>query len=197
MISNSKWEGKTCSKLCASTNTEFKNGDIIHCVLIEKDDDEQDSHMIIRQDYSVNAWKDVKTEISPFSYWKTKYSSISLQDRNQKAKASCELCLKLGELLSKIQTSNLNNQSDKNEEDSYKSIKSLESICYIIAITVERRRVFKLVKTEKKNGEKILLYENRQTMEVFLIKEISLNANSAESIFSNLEKLKEVYDIKL
>ena len=64
-----EWEIKARSRCCTRTKEPFIDGDTIYTLLF------REKVGFRREDVSETAWQNVKSEVAPFSFWKSKYQA--------------------------------------------------------------------------------------------------------------------------
>ena len=157
-----EWEIKARSRYCARTEEPFTDGEPIYTLLY------RDKGGFRREDVSERAWQEVKMEVAPFSFWKSKYQAPEPPAPEQLPKESAE------ELLRKLIA-----------EDRPEQI----NVRYILAILLERKRTLKQIELRESGEERILIYEHTKTGEVFIIADPRLKLDQLESVQQEVDAM--------
>jgi hypothetical protein len=150
-----EWEIKARSRYCTRTKEPFGDGDTIYTLLF------REKIGFRREDVSETAWQNVKPEVAPFSFWKSKYQAPEPSAPDKLPKESAE------ELLRKLIT-----------EDRPEYVK----VRYVLAILLERKRTLKQVDVREIGDERILIYEHARTGEAFIIADPRLKLDQLDSV---------------
>ncbi|MBV9671432.1 MAG: hypothetical protein JO076_01220 [Verrucomicrobia bacterium] len=156
-----EWALKTRANACARSGEPFREGTSIYTLL------HRDGFGFRREDVSEEVWMQIKGEVVPFSYWKSKYE-IAPSNPEPLPKATSE------ELLRKLISED--NPSTRNAR-------------FVLALMLERKKLLKPIKTQIDGQERFLIYEHAKTSEVFLISDPQLHLEQLEEI------QKEVYSL--
>jgi hypothetical protein len=157
-----EWEIKTRSRYCGRTKEAFRDGETIYTLLF------REKAGFRREDISESAWLDVKTEVAPFSFWKSKYQAPEPPAPEKIPKESAE------ELLRKLVGE---------DQPEYLNVR------YVLAILLERKRTLKQVDVRESGDERILIYEHVRTGEAFIIADPRLRLDQLDSVQQEVYKL--------
>lgn len=158
----SDWEIKARAHRCSRTDEPFTDGAPIYTLLF------RDKTRFIREDISEAAWRRLKHTIEPFSFWKSHYHAPPAKPPETVPRESAESLLR--RLL---------------DEDDAGSANAR----YVLAIMLERKRVFRQVDVRESEHERILVYEHARTGEVFLILDPGLNLADVEPVQQEVYRL--------
>src|SRR5882762_5776287 len=65
------------------------------------------------------------------------------------------------------------------------------SVCFILAVMLERKRVFKVKDQTKRDGQRVFIYEQPKTGDVFTILDPNLQLNQLEEVQRDVARLLE------
>lgn len=154
------WNLKSRAHECARTGRPFNEGEVFHTAIYF----DTSTGEFIRRDISLDAWAEETAERTAFSSWKSEYVPPE-----SVARARAEISSKEGaeNLLRRL----------VEEDESH-----TENARYILALMLERKR--QLVPKEVKHTESgpMLIYENRKTGEVFIIRDPELRLDEIEAV---------------
>ena len=159
---SSEWEIKARSRQCARTHETFENGATIYTLLF------RDRVGFKREDISETAWQQIKENVAPFSFWKSKFQAPAPAAPEAMPKKSVE------ELLRRLVSEDLPEHSNTR---------------YVLAILLERKRTLKQVDIRETAEDKILIYEHVKTGEAFLIPDPRLRLDQLESVQQEIYSL--------
>jgi hypothetical protein len=159
---SSEWEIKARSRQCARTHDTFENGATIYTLLF------RDRVGFKREDISETAWQQIKENVAPFSFWKSKFQAPAPAAPEAMPKESVE------ELLRRLVSEDLPEHSNTR---------------YVLAILLERKRTLKQVDIRETAEDKILIYEHVKTGEAFLIPDPRLRLDQLESVQQEIYSL--------
>jgi hypothetical protein len=154
------WKIKSRAHACAHTGKKFLHEEPIYAAIFVNLDDENNFE---RRDYSQDAWEEVRTELKPFSFWRTNYEAPNHQVKKEAVgKESAEALLR----------------RFVEEEEA-----NTENARFILAIMLERKKILRQA-DEKFTDEdaRMLIYEHVKTGEVFIVKDPELSLSEVESI---------------
>lgn len=153
------WNIKTRGHECARSGKPFEEGEIFRTAIYF----ETASGEFVRRDISEESWEEESAERQAFSSWKSEY----VKPENARAKA--EIVNKEGaeELLRRLIM-----------EDDADTVNAR----YILTLMLERKK--QLVPKERKYVEDgtMLIYEQRKTGEVFIVRDPELRLDEIESV---------------
>jgi hypothetical protein len=154
------WAIKTRADACAATQRAFESGEYFYTLLF------RDAEGFRREDLSEEAWTKRNANIQPFSFWKTRYEPLP---ENPEALAK------------------------ENAEELFRRLIKSESppanACYVLAAMLERKRVFKQIKTENAEKGRLLVYEHGATGDVFIVPDPGLRLDELESVQNEVAQL--------
>jgi hypothetical protein len=158
----SDWAIKHRADSCAVTQRPFIPGEYFYTLLYHSADGYR------REDLSEEAWQSRNENIRPFSFWKSRYEPLPPKPAEAVPKESAE--------------------------ELFRRLIALESppanACYVLAAMLERKRVFKGVKTESRNGGgRVLIYEQRSTGDVFIVPDPQLRLDELENVQNEVAEL--------
>ena len=154
-----EWPIKQRADACARTQRPFEPGEQFYTLLF------REGEGFRREDLSEEAWTQRNENIRPFSFWKSRYEPPPAAPPEALAKESAEDLLR--RLLSEHDPANAN-------------------ACYVLAVMLERKRVFKPVKTEQTQGRPVLIYEHAKNGDVFIVPDVHLRLDELEQVQSEV-----------
>jgi hypothetical protein len=141
------WKIRAHGDHCSLTGVPFADGEVFYSCLIELDEGEG----FRREDYCEAAWLEVRSRQAPFSFWRSAYES------KPESHPSCAQPLRPDD--AELLLQQLMEQGDP----------ATEKARYILALTLERKKLLHQVGRECHAGRKLLLYEHIPTGEVLVI----------------------------
>ena len=157
-----EWPIKHRADVCARTQRPFEPGEQFYTLLFREGDGFR------REDLSEEAWTQRNDNIQPFSFWKSRYEPAPAAAPEPLGKESAEDLLR--RLLAENDPANTN-------------------ACYVLAVMLERKRVLKQVKTEKTDGQPVLIYEHAKTGDVFIVPDAQLRLDEIEHVQQEVSQL--------
>jgi hypothetical protein len=158
MSINENWNIRSRSHVCAHTGEPFTDGETFYTALFE----DPGTNELVRRDYSLGSWDQVRGELQPFSFWKSIYEAPHTD-------AKPEVMEKEGaeDLLRRLI-----------EEDDI----GTENTRYILAVMLERKRLLKQTATRDTEDASFLIYENPKTGEVLIVRDPDLRLDQVEAV---------------
>jgi hypothetical protein len=160
----SDWEIKTRSHRCARTNVPFQDGAYIYTLLF------RERGGFRREDISEEAWVGINDSSPSYSFWKARYEAPPPKPPEALPKESTE------ELLRRLI------HDDRPDQ---------VNLRYLLAVMLERKKVFKQVDVRETPGEKLLIYERARSGEVFIIADPGLRLDQLDALQQELFDLLE------
>src|SRR6266699_5753512 len=155
------WAIKHRADACAATQSPFEAGEYFYTLLF------RDAGGFRREDLSEEAWKNRNENIQPFSFWKTRYEPLPDSAPEPLAKENAEQLFR--RLIS--------------------SEKPPANTCYVLAAMLERKRVFKQIKTENAEKGRLLIYEHGATGDAFIVPDPGLRLDELENVQNEVAQL--------
>jgi hypothetical protein len=146
------WNIKSRAHECARTGRAFTEKEVFHTAIYF----DKASGEFQRRDIALDAWKEEIAERTPFSSWKSEY-----QPPGGEAKGKIEIA-------SRESAENLMRRLIEEGEP------ETENARYILALMLERKKILVPKQVEHTEEGKIVLYENRKTGEVYIIRDPEL-----------------------
>jgi hypothetical protein len=150
-----EWEIKPRAHQCAKSRESFAEGAMIYTLLF------RDRNGFRREDISEQAWSEMKDQVQPFSFWKSRYEAPPPPAPDPVPKESGESLLR--KLLYEDQPDRLNTR-------------------YVLSIMLERKKILKQVDVRENGPVKLLIYEHAKTGEVFIIEDPQLKLDQLDSV---------------
>jgi len=157
-----EWEIKSRGSRCTATGREFADGEVFHTLLFRERDG------FSREDLCEEAWLARDPSRTPFSFWKSKYEVPPPAEPKPLGKQTAEDLLR--RFMEQPGTQHAN-------------------VRYILALMLERKKILKPVETKEEEGARLLIYEHRQTGEVFVIPDPGLRLDQIESVQMEVAEL--------
>ena len=151
---SNEWSIKHRSDVCTATNRPFSEGEYFYTLLFREPEGFR------REDLSEEAWTARNENIQPFSFWRSRFEPAPPETPEPLGKETAE------QLFRRLVAS-----SD-----------APANACYVLAVMLERKRVLKQIKTEGSGDEKILVYEQPETGDVFLVRDPQLHLAELETV---------------
>jgi len=157
-----EWAIKHRADLCAVTQRPFVPGEYFYTLLYH------DADGYRREDLSAEAWLNRNENIRPFSFWKSRYEPSPPKATEPVPKENAE------QLFRRLMASDSPHAN----------------ACYVLAAMLERKRVLKQVKTESRDaGNRVLIYEQGSTGDVFIVPDPQLRLDELESVQNEVAEL--------
>jgi len=157
-----EWEIKARARQCAKSQEPFADGAIIYTMLF------RDRNGFRREDISERVWSEIKGQVQPFSFWKSKYEAAPPPAPEPVPKESGESLLR--KLIDEDQPDYVNAR-------------------YVLSIMLERKKILKQVDVRENSGVKFLIYEHAKTGEVFIIEDPRLKLDQLDSVQQEVYRL--------
>lgn len=149
------WEIKSRAHRCSVTDRQFADGETFYTLLFRVEEGFE------RLDLSVEAWKERDRERTPFSSWKTKYELPPPPPPEALGRQTAEDLLR-----------HYMSEADPRHGN----------VRYILALMLERKRMLKPIESREENGQRLLIYEHRQSGEVFVIPDPQLRLDQIGNV---------------
>jgi hypothetical protein len=156
-----EWTIKHRSDVCTATNRPFADGEYFYTLLFREPDGFR------REDLSEEAWATRNENIQPFSFWRSRFEPTPVAPPEPLGKENAE------QLFRRL-------IADANAPG---------NACYVLAVMLERKRVLKQVRTEADGGSRILVYEQPDTGDVFLVRDPQLRLDELEDVQTEVSNL--------
>ena len=158
---SNEWTIKHRSDVCTATHRPFVEGEHFYTLLFREGDGFR------REDLSEEAWAARNENIRPFSFWRSRFEPTPAAPPEPLGKQTAE------QLFRKLVAT-----SD-----------APPNACYVLAVMLERKRVLKQVRTETSDAGRILVYEQPETGDVFLIRDPQLRLDQVETVQDEVANL--------
>ena len=155
------WNIQPPARVCAGTGRDFVPDEVIFSALLETPEGLQ------RQDFSAEAWQLRNENLRPVSHWK---SVVKPQTGPREAMTKDDAQSLLRRLI------------EGNQPESRNAI-------YILALMLERKRLFKPVDRITRDGERWVVYEESATGDTFLIPQCELRLDQLEAVQAEVSAL--------
>ena len=156
-----EWAIKHRADRCAVTQRPFAPGEHFYTLLFH------DPNGYRREDLSEEAWTKRNDNIQPFSFWKTRYEPLPPEKPEPLAKENAE------QLFRRLMASG----------------NPPANACYVLAAMLERKRVLKQIKTETAGNGRVLIYEDRDNGDVFIVSDPGLRLDELEAVQNEVAEL--------
>jgi len=150
-----EWQIKARARQCAKSQEPFAAGATIYTLLF------RDRNGFRREDISERAWLEIKGQVQPFSFWKSRYEAPPPPGPEPVPKESGESLLR--KLLHEDQPDHLNAR-------------------YVLSIMLERKKILKQVDVRENGTIRFLIYEHAKTGEIFIIEDPRLKLDQLDSV---------------
>ena len=152
------WNLRTRAHQCAVTERKFVEGEKFYTAIYfnKKTGD------YTRRDVSADAWAQDIQEHPPFSFWKSAYEPPHTEERLEVTPKE-----NAGELLHRLIV----------EDEA-----GTEQARYILALMLERKRILVPTAVKHSDAGRLLMYENKKTGEVFVIRDPELRLDEIEAM---------------
>jgi hypothetical protein len=155
------WAIKHRSDVCTATNRPFAEGEYFYTLLFPEADGFR------REDLSEEAWAARNENIRPFSFWRSRFEPAPAAPPETLGKETAE------QLFRRLVA----------------SADAPANACYVLAAMLERKRVLKQIKTETTDDGRILVYEQPETGDVFLVRDPQLRLDELEGVQTEVANL--------
>ena len=149
-----EWPIKHRADACAVTQRPFAAGENFYTLLF------REAEGFRREDLSEEAWTTRNENIRPFSFWEPVTSR-----RQRRPRTNCQR---------KCRGSFAAIAGGKKPEHA--------NACYVLAVMLERKRVLKQIKSEKTDGDRVLIYEHAKNGDVFIVPDPQLRLDEIEKV---------------
>jgi hypothetical protein len=156
-----EWAITHRADVCAVTHRPFVAGEYFYTLLYHSVDGYR------REDLSEEAWRNRNENIQPFSFWKSRYEPLPPKPPEPLPRENVE------QLFHRLIASE----------------NPPENACYVLAAMLERKRVLKQVKTERNQNERVLIYEQPATGDVFVVPDPQLRLDELEAVQNEVAAL--------
>jgi hypothetical protein len=136
------------------TQRPFATGEYFYTLLFREGDGFR------REDLTEEAWASRNENIQPFSFWRTRYEPTPLAPPEPLGKQNAE------QLFRQLMTSE----------------NPPANACYVLAVMLERKKVFKQVRTEQSENGRLLIYEHPESGDVFIVSDPQLRLDELQSV---------------
>jgi len=164
------WEIKSRSRFCSSCETPFEVGEVYHTLLALKGIEPE------RMDYCIRCWKkkdpgEENRRGDGEAYWQGRFKRLTAQVEKR-------------EVVRKDVIERLLDRYIRSEDEAH------INLCYILALLEERKKILiPCDKTVDKEGRKIIVYEHKQTGNVYLIRDPHLTLMEVEEVQQQVKEL--------
>ena len=148
------WAIKHRSDACSVTQRPFTTGEYFYTLLFREGDGFR------REDLTEEAWSSRNENIQPFSFWRTRYEPTPPAPPEPLGKHNAE------QLFRKLISSET----------------PPANACYVLAVMLERKKVFKQVRTEQTENGRVLIYEHPESGDVFIVSDPQLRLDELQSV---------------
>jgi hypothetical protein len=150
------WEIKSRSEQCALTGKPFVEDEEFYTLLF------QEQEGLRRMDVSLTAHNGMNDEEqSPLSSWKSHFKPSPPAEAEAVGKQDAE--------------SELRRLLDKGDSET-------ASLCRILALLLERKRMLKLRERIQQDGQALLVYEHTDTQESFIVPDVDFKLSELDSL---------------
>ena len=157
------WAIKHRSDVCTATQRPFEPGEYFYTLLF------RDAEGFRREDLTEQAWATRNENIQPFSFWRSKFEPAPAAPPEPLAKENAE------QLFRRL-------VSSKNPP---------ANACYVLAVMLERKRLLKVKEQLVRDGQRIFIYEQPQTGDLFTIVDPGLQLNQLDAVQRDVAALLE------
>jgi len=158
----SEWEIKSRGEICSATGRAFGEGESFYTLLYREKDGFR------REDLCEEAFKQRDAQNKPFSFWRSKFEPPAPPPPEALGKETAE------DLLRRYIDENQPHHANAR---------------YILALMLERKKLFKHKDTQVDGDEKLLIYEHAKTGEVFMIHDPQLRLDQIAAVQEQVAEL--------
>jgi hypothetical protein len=151
-----EWEIKGRSRVCTATGKKFAEGEYFYTLLFKERGGD-----FRREDLCEEAFQNRDKTVAPYSFWRTKFEVQPPPPPEPLGKQGAE------DLLRSL-------MSEGGEEHT--------NARFILALMLERKRVFKPVEVKEEDGRRLNIYLHAKTGEVFVIPDPVLRLDQIEAV---------------
>ena len=156
-----EWTIKHRSDVCTATNRPFSEGEYFYTLLFRERDGFR------REDLSEQAWAVRNENIQPFSFWRSRFEPAPRMPPEPLGKETAE------QLFRRLVA----------------SPEAPPNACYVLAAMLERKRMLKQIRTEDNGEGRVLVYEQPDTGDVFLVRDPQLRLDQLEEVQTEVANL--------
>jgi len=155
---NLDWKIKARAHACSVTGEPFADKEIFYTAIFEGADEEGFG----RRDYSSAAWESARSELKPFSHWRSVYEEPKPEEKLEVVeKENAEGLLR--RLI---------------EEDDCLT----ENARFILAVMLERKKTIRETDSRSLGEATLRIYEHTKTGEVFIVRDPMLHLTQIEAV---------------
>ena len=162
MALNDSWHIRSRSSKCNKSNQPFADGDPFYTAIFQ----DEENGGFERRDFCVSAWKALEENpegTKPYSFWRATFEVIPEEPKKQEVVGNESAEAMLRRLI---------------EEDDAKS----ENARYILAIMLERKKIFRQADMKEQNGARMLFYEHTRSGEAFIVRDPKLQLAEIDAV---------------
>lgn len=154
-----QWKLSSRKSICSECERGFQEGDPFHTAIFWNDA-EGEYH---RKDFCEACWKAIEEDVDAFSFWKSVYEPPATDNKKKEAleKEDAESLLK--------------RLIEENDPAS-------EKTRFILALMLERKKIFQQIDAQDKNGQKLLIFKRRKTEEIYIVPDLDLKMDELVAI---------------
>lgn len=160
------WNIRERAAFCTATGKPFKEGDVFYTMLFEEKGE------LVRKDLSEEAWTLRNDNIHPLSFWRSIFKEIPQEEKEALRREDAE--------------SELRKLLDQNKPEN-------EKLCYLLALLLERKRIFRAREHATLNDQPVIIYEHSETQETFVVPEKNFRLSEVEALQSELKASSRIF----
>ncbi|MGI8604732.1 MAG: hypothetical protein ACR2OZ_17315 [Verrucomicrobiales bacterium] len=162
---NQEWKIKTRAAVCCVTGRPFEAQEPFFTAIFE----DETTDGFVRRDYSSEAWERDRSQLRPFSYWRSLYEPPAEEMRK--------------EVVEKESAEGLLRRLIEEEEP------ATENARFILALMLERRKTLRETDSKSLGDARLRIYEHSKTGEVFIIRDPMLRLDQIEALQKEVAEL--------
>ena len=151
---NNSWHIRLRSSACHESKQPFSDGEPFYTAIFQ----DEEKGEFERRDFCVSAWQTLENKqegAKPYSFWRTTFEVTPEDPRNHEVVGNESAEAMLRRLI---------------EEEDAQS----ENARYILAIMLERKKIFRQTDLKESNGARMLFYEHTRSGEAFIVRDPNL-----------------------
>lgn len=154
-----QWKLSNRKSICSECERGFHEGDTFHTAIFWNDAEGEYQ----RKDFCEACWKAIEEDVDAFSCWKSTYEPPSTDGKKKDAvqKEDAESLLK--------------RLIEENDPAS-------EKTRFILALMLERKKIFQQIDAHDRNGQKLLIFKRRKTEEIYIVPDLDLKMDELVAI---------------
>ena len=173
---NDSWHIRLRSSTCHGSQQPFVDGESFYTAIFRNEEKGE----FERRDFCVSAWESLANNTDnpdPYSFWRTTFEAAPENPKDKEVVANESAEAMLRRLI---------------EEDDAKS----ENARYILAVMLERKKIFRQTDVKGNNEARMLFYEHIRSGEVFIVRDPNLKLTEIDTVQEEVARWLDAEDVE-